>query len=83
MAAPTHAHNGIHIRKVALAADVEVLEGSVVEQRTQHGLSRARRPDKHEPLGQLASQRCELVGVPEVVHHFLQLRLQQRINMSS
>ena len=54
-----------------------------MEQRTQHGLSRARRAHEHEPLGQLASQRCELVGVPEIVHHFLQLRLHQRIDVIS
>ena len=72
-----HAGDGGHIRSQLGVDDMVLLEGSAVEQRTQHGLSRARRPDKHEPLGQLASQRCELMGVPQVVDHFLQLCLHQ------
>ena len=42
---------------------------------TKHGLPCAWRAHKQQPLGQLAAQRCEFVGIPEVVHHLLQLCL--------
>lgn len=42
---------------------------------TKHCFPCAWRADKKQALGQLASQRCELVGIPEIVHHLLQLCL--------
>jgi len=62
-----------HRRKIP--PTVSIALQAVTGELTEHCFPCAWRADKKQALGQLASQRCEFVGIPEVVHHLLQLCL--------